>query len=85
MEYFLVIICVLNTLLLIGVAGSIAKIIAHIRGEAGAKEEWAQAIKQRQILDKQSRQPNYTETEMIPNWDGIPKTSNWDGVGKTTN
>jgi hypothetical protein len=85
MEYFVAAFCVLNTLLLIGIAGSVAKIILFIKGESDTKEEWAQAIRQKQLANTSSRIPNYTDTERPPNWDGIPKNPNWDGINKSIN
>lgn len=79
MEYTLIAITALNSLLLIGIAGSLAKLIKYVQTEQDSKQEWAEIIRSRKNL--QPRPPNYTDSFVPQNWDGIPKNSrNWDGI-----
>jgi hypothetical protein len=88
MEYVVVGILALNTLLLIGIAGSIAKLIRYTQGDDSSSGEWSEIIRSRRALNTRVREPNYTETLPIaplddrsPNWDGLPRENrNWDGI-----
>lgn len=73
-----------NTLLLIGVAGSLAKLISFLRDD----EDEAMPSHERRVL-VHNRQPTYAdefmrgpaEVEERPrHWDGIPRGPNWDGI-----
>ena len=72
-----------NTLLLIGVAGTLAKLISFLRQE----EDEAMPSHERRVL-VHSRQPTYAddfmrgpaEVEQARHWDGIPRGPNWDGL-----
>ena len=64
-----------NTILLIAIAGSVAKVIKYLGGEP---EPPLIQVDQR-LPD---RQPNYTEVEQPVNYDGMaPLPPNSDGVG----
>lgn len=79
MEYTIIALTALNSILLIGIAGSLTKLINYIQSEQDSKQEWAEIIKSRK--NAHSRLPNYTDSLVPQNWDGIPKNSrNWDGV-----
>jgi hypothetical protein len=81
MEYALIALTAVNSLLLIGIAGSLAKLIRYNQVEQDSKEEWEEILKSRRNLDKQKRSPNYSETSMVAsNWDGIQSGRNWDGI-----
>lgn len=86
MEYIILGVVLINTLFLIGIAGSVAKLISYNQGEQSTRDEWTQIIKNRQTLDSQNRPPNYGDPQLISedvpaHWDGIPKISrNWDGL-----
>ena len=85
MEYLMVTLTVINSLLLIGIAGSLSKMIRYDQNNDQSneysKKEWSEIIKNRRNLDKQMRAPNYSDTSMItPNWDGMQKSRNWDGI-----
>ena len=86
MEYIITSILILNSFLLIGIAGSIAKLLKYFQGIESSKEEWDEIVKERRVFDPQTRMPNYTEInppakEQSQNWDGIPVTTrNWDGI-----
>lgn len=86
-----------NTMLLIGIAGSLAKLIKYFNGEEKSdRERWAKIIRDRRILHMQeANQATYADTvgfqqyarnhrELEPrNWDGIPRRPNWDGIPKS--
>lgn len=79
-----------NTVLLIGIAGSLAKVIKSIRGEEITDDlQWARILKSRKALQmKQGNNASYADMQMaepFPNWDGIPKADsrNWDGFPRT--
>jgi len=64
---------------LIGIAGSLAKVIKYIKFEEIKKESWNEMIRNRINSNYQNRSSNYTD----PNWDGLSKNSqNWDGLPK---
>ena len=65
MEYALIALTAINSLLLIGIAGSLAKLIRYNQVEQDSKEEWEEILKSRRNLDKQKRSPNYSETSMV--------------------
>jgi len=71
--YILLFISIINTIFLIGIAGSLIKIISYFRTNQNfIQKNWDNLIKKRKldILDQNN------ET----NWDGIPKNRNWDGI-----
>lgn len=73
---FILFFCVINTLFLIAIAGTVSKLFVD---QSSNKEEWSQIIKQRsdQIA---SRPINYTEQD-DSNWDGVvPLPKNSDGL-----
>lgn len=88
MQYFQWFLLILNTIFLIGIAGSVAKILKYLQGTEDEKDDWAGIIRNRRVLDSQTRPPNYADPSQInsmddrtQNWDGIPRTSrNWDGI-----
>jgi hypothetical protein len=75
----------LNTFLLVAVAGSVAKVVKHL-SEKGALEPIQKAS------SRERRQLTYADTYLLPqpqemednrprNWDGIPRDRrNWDGI-----
>jgi hypothetical protein len=79
-EYVTLGFCVLNFILLIGIAGSVAKLLKSI-------EEPVKPSVERESVDSSRRPPNYAELAISnpqlsqANWDGmklIPR--NWDGI-----
>jgi hypothetical protein len=91
MDYVVLCVSILNLLLLIGIAGSVAKILNYLRNEENEKAEWAEVIRSRRVFDSQNRSPNYSDPafsgpsdERAQNWDGMPRTNrNWDGLPAT--
>lgn len=80
MNYFLLFISLFNTILLIGIAGSLVRSLRSKNPDV-LKKDWMNIVKSRSSLDVQTRIPNYSEFN--PNWDGMPKDkSNWDGISK---
>lgn len=88
MEILLTLLLVVNTIILIGIAGTLAKMVRYLSGDTGRKDQWEKIIRDRKSLDTQGRLPNYTETKSLsplldddrPNWDGMPRGRNWDGI-----
>jgi len=73
----------------IAIAGSLAKWLKYIqKEEEDSKEDWANIIRNRRVLDTQNRPPNYSDPVFLnttenrsKNWDGIIKNNpNWDGL-----
>ncbi len=79
-----------NTVLLIGIAGSLAKMIRSNRGEEdNDHQQWSRMIRSRRVLHaRQGNDASYADMaamqaapEPTRAWDGIPKSSkNWDGI-----
>lgn len=79
---------VLNTILLIAVAGSMVKLVKYI----GTKVNSPRITRQRRYLNVDGRTPTYADvgamtpvsediTDRSANWDGIsPRPANWDGI-----
>lgn len=71
--YILLFFSIINTIFLIGVAGSLIKIISYFRiNQNLIQKNWDSIIKKRK-LDISSQKNEI-------NWDGIPKDRNWDGI-----
>ena len=79
MEYVALGISITNLFLLIGIAGSLAKMIRYVQQSESSKNNWEKLLKNKQS-GSTTRQPDYTDTDRSPNWDGIPVSKNWDGV-----
>jgi len=79
MNYLIISLLVVNTILLIAIAGSVAKVIKYLSGEPD--ELPAVQVEQR-LLGLPDRQPNYAEVEVPTNYDGMTVLPpNSDGVG----
>lgn len=75
-------ISVVNLILLIGLAGSMVKLIRYMSSRRAAPVAMS---RQRRVLDTDGRTPTYVDTEMVrpPNWDGMREIMpNWDGMPK---
>jgi hypothetical protein len=81
-----------NTLLLIGIAGTLSKLVRFDRESANDMDQWSKIIRQR--LSSRSREGNeatYADTSLMissdgsKNWDGISKSKNWDGLPNPQN
>ncbi len=87
MNYLILAILTLNTLLLVGIANSIVKLLQFFNGGAAGpakgKDQWRKIIQERRSLELQGRNTRtYAETPLtepnptwIKNWDGVPKLS----------
>jgi hypothetical protein len=101
MELFLGMVCAIvllatlfNTMLLIGIAGSVAKLIRSMQGEDKDdkdRDKWASILRQRRTLQMQEgNEASYADTAALspsrpPDsryWDGVPRGPNWDGIPK---
>lgn len=74
-----------NTLLAIGIAGSVAKLIKSLNDEERQvdRSKWAQIIRERRVSHMQEgNQATYADMDEEPrNWDGVPREKrNWDGI-----
>lgn len=67
MDYVLVALSAINSLLLIGIAGSLAKMIKYLQNDQNSKQDWAQIIQNRKVQSTQS------STTVPQNWDGVQK------------
>jgi hypothetical protein len=96
MQIFLTIITlivVFDTLLLIGVARLLVKLVQFLgQEEKNDRHQWASIIRERRALHLQDTNPaNYADVaarskvvQPSRHWDGIPKDSkNWDGLPQT--
>lgn len=91
----LLVLKIFDTLLIVAIAGALAKLIRSQRVEDQDKDAWRSIIEKRRASDNQNRPPSYADPQMMPpstieerptNWDGIPKnTRNWDGIPKQDN
>jgi hypothetical protein len=86
--YFVIFVCAINFLVLIGIAGSLTKLIKYTYEEKETKG-WSQILQSRRNANDQGRPFNYVDLQdsvkvangKESNWDGIPKIMrNWDGV-----
>lgn len=75
MEYVIVGFLAVNSLLLIGVAGSLAKLIRYVRSSDSQKDQWMRIINM-----KKTNPDNRSGSSDRSNWDGIPMGKNWDGI-----
>lgn len=75
MEYIIIGFLTVNSLLLLGIAGSLAKLIKYTQLSNFQKNEWTRIIRAKKGSVDNSA--NYTNQG---NWDGIPVDKNWDGV-----
>lgn len=90
-----VLLLVFNTILLVGVAGTLTKMVRAQRGEdAGDRGQWANILRSRRVLAGRSgNDATYSDTavmhppppsDSLRYWDGIPKGGrNWDGIPRT--
>lgn len=86
--YLIAALYAVNTFLLVGIAGSLVKLLKHLKQEEDLNGEWDIMLKNRQISNPKIRSPNYPElnsTNSIEsknqNWDGLPRVErNWDGI-----
>jgi hypothetical protein len=85
---FVLMLMLFNTVLLIGIAGSVAKMIKSNRGEdMDDRQRWAGILRNRKQL-RRGNDATYADTAIMQatpdprGWDGIPtgKGKNWDGV-----
>ena len=63
---------------MIGVAGSLAKLIGYLRSSDAQKSDWQRIIKSKRDFKLDTK--NYTDYQDNANWDGIPVNKNWDGI-----
>lgn len=81
MEFLLVINClvaVFNTLLLVAIAGTTAKMLRYMGNES---EEVLGPSADRHLMDL-PKQPSYADMMSAPNYDGFqPRPPNSDGIG----
>lgn len=78
MEYAILGFLVINFLLLVGIAGSLAKIIKHFQSLDSQKDEWMRIVQSKKTSSEVVK--NYSDIQNNANWDGIPVAKNWDGV-----
>lgn len=89
----IILVSIFNTLLLIGIAGSMAKLLKHLQGDQEGEDErarWIRIMKQRKTRSAQEgNDMNYADiaarlepSNRTANWDGIPRSPNWDGIPK---
>jgi hypothetical protein len=77
------ILSIFNLILLIGIAGSVAKLLRYYAvNESDEGTQWNEIIRQRRRLDAQNRPLNYADPLLAKspepdhsNWNGIPKLS----------
>ena len=86
--YFVIVLSSINFFVLLGIAGSLAKLIKYTYEEKETKG-WSQILQSRRNANDQGRPFNYVDLQdsvkvansKESNWDGIPKiVRNWDGV-----
>jgi hypothetical protein len=78
MEYAILTFLVINSILLIGIAGSLTKIIKYLQSTNVQKDEWVRIMRSKK--NNSDAIKNYVDTQENINWDGIPIGKNWDGV-----
>jgi hypothetical protein len=81
MEYATLVILSINSFLLIGIAGSLAKLIGYLKSGEIQKNDWQRIIQAKKDFKVDTK--NYTDYPDNSNWDGIPVNKNWDGVEKS--
>lgn len=94
MEILLTLVTVMtifNTLLTIGIAGSVAKLIKSTNDEDDQvdRQKWAQMLRARRALHlKEGNSATYADAALVSppldnktrGWDGMPRSKNWDGL-----
>lgn len=78
MQYAILVVLSINSFLLIGIAGSLAKLIGYLKSGEIKRNDWQRIIQAKKDFKVDTK--NYTDYQDSPNWDGIPVNKNWDGV-----